>query len=186
MNFLDFIITNKSSIKIYEDNYLKESEIINIYGEDYCGKTSLCFYIIKQNPDKKIAYVCSENIDNIYIKKLQELSNNVYLTRCNEINELRKILEIMPIDLVIVDSLTAMAYIDNSKDIEQLFNLINNKKMNMIVVSQSRKYEGKEYFEHYKILNFFGQRIKVEKQDEYLILNQNKKININEIWNLKQ
>jgi RNase H-fold protein (predicted Holliday junction resolvase) len=79
-----------------------------------------------------------------------------------------------------------MAYIDNNKDIELLFNLINDKNINMIIVSQSRKYEGKEYFEHYKILNFFSQRIKVEKQEEYLILNQNKKINFNEIWNLKQ
>jgi archaellum biogenesis ATPase FlaH len=186
MNFLDFVTNKNNSIKLYDDNYLKESEIVNIYGEDYSGKTSLCFYIIGQNPDKKIAYVCSENIDRMYTDKLRELSNNVYMVHCNEINQLKKILEIMPIDLVIVDSLTAMAYIDNSKDIEQLFNLINDKNMNMIVVSQSRKYEGNEYFEHYKILNYFGQRIKVEKQDEHLILNQNKKINLNKIWNLKQ
>jgi predicted ATP-dependent serine protease len=186
MSFFDFITMNNNSIKLYDDYYLKESECINIYGEDYSGKTSLCFYIIKQNPDKKIAYVCSENLDNMYKNKLHELSNNVYLTHCNEVKRLIKILDIMPIELVIVDSITAMAYIDNNKDIELLFNLINDKNINMIIVSQSRKYEGKEYFEHYKILNFFSQRIKVEKQEEYLILNQNKKINFNEIWNLKQ
>jgi ABC-type dipeptide/oligopeptide/nickel transport system ATPase subunit len=186
MNFFNFIISNKDSIQIYDDNYLKESECINIYGEDYCGKTSLCFYIIKQNHDKKIAYVCSENIDEIYKNKLHELSNNVYLVHCNKIHELKTILEIMPMDLVIIDSITAMAYIDDNKDIEQLFNLINEKKMNMIIISQSRNYNGKEYFEHHKILNFFSQRIKVEKDKEYLILNQMKKINLNEIWNLKQ
>ena len=178
MNFLDFIIKKENFIKLYDDNYLKKSECINIYGEDYSGKTTLCLYIIKQNSNVKIAYICSENIDNMYINKIHELSNNVYLVHCNEINQLKKIIEIMPIDLVIIDSITAMSYIDNSKDIELLFNLIDDKKMNMIIVSQSRNYDGKEYFEHYKILNFFGQRIKVEKQDEYLILNKNKKIKI--------
>ena len=79
MSFSEAIEEPKQTIKIINDIILKEGDIVNIYGEPYCGKTSTCFYVVKQNPDKKILYVQAEQLTAHYEQKLNQLSKNVFI-----------------------------------------------------------------------------------------------------------
>ena len=181
-DFLDEKIDK--AIKIYDDNFLSSGECLNIYGDYYSGKTSLCFNIIKNNTDKKIIYLVSEILDPIYLNRLYELSvnDNIYLLHCINIKSLINILNKTPVEIVIIDSLTAMDYIEEKKDIEKLFKIIRNKNINLIMVSQIREYNNQQFYEHKKILDFFSFKVKVEKNDDYIVLNGNNKIKLKEIW----
>jgi predicted ATP-dependent serine protease len=183
MSFLDFInkIVNKG-IKIIDGVYLKQGESVHIYGEPFVGKTTMCFYIIKQNPEKSVVYVNSENLSPKYTRKLKTLSNNVYILNCFNIDWLLSILEQLHFDYLIVDSLTAMNYIANKKKLAELFDIVIDKKMNMVLVSQVRENKGRKYYEHRKLLNFMSYRIDIRKEGTEMILNDEHAIDFDEIW----
>jgi len=173
----------ENKIKIFGNNFLDAGECLNIYGDQYVGKTTLCFYIIKNNPNKNVVYVASEVLDPLYRTKLRELTNNkVYILDCFNVESLVKIIEEVPTDIVIVDSLTAMNYITNKKDLEKLFDVINKKRIHLILVSQIRSFDGKEYYEHKKILDFFSFKTKVEKKLDWIVLDNKEKIPFSDVW----
>jgi predicted ATP-dependent serine protease len=183
MSFLDFLSQNqKRSMKIFDDTFLNEGECINISGGPYVGKTTFCFYLVKQNKDMKIAYVQSESLSPKYQRKLKSISNNIYLIECFDIDKLKEILQKFEIDAVIIDSLTAMAYIDHKKKLMELFDIILNKKANMVIVSQTRNAGEQKYYEHKKLLNFLSYNFEIEKESDEMIINKELRIKYNEIW----
>jgi len=186
MNLLElFEDAIKRKIKLYDNIYLEEGESAHIYGEPYCGKTTLCFNIIKNNPHKKIAYVQSEKLEQRYLQKLYTLSKYVYLVdlNCSRTLSLPQILQLIPIDVIIVDSITALYAADDNDMIAQLLNTITTKNIFAVYVSQMREFNKKEFYEHQKTLNYFARRIKVEKVNDYMILNKKHKIKFDSIWN---
>ena len=173
----------EDKIKIFGNSSLDAGECLNIYGDQYVGKTTLCFYIIKNNPNKNVVYVASEVLDPLYRTKLRELTNNkVYILDCFNVESLVKIIEEVPTEIVVIDSLTAMNYIADKKDLEKLFGIISQKKIHLILVSQIRSFKGKEYYEHKKILDFFSYKIKVEKKLDCMVLDKKEKIPFSDIW----
>jgi len=183
MSFLDFVGKNNKSLRIYNNIYLREGESINIYGAQYVGKTSFCFYIIKNNSNKKIVYFASEILDKLYKKKLETIQENIYLVNNTNIKDTIDIINEINPELIIIDSLTAMQYISEKNNLSRLFNLVDEKRMNLVLVSQIRNYEGKEYYEHKKILDYFAYKINIETDGKHMILNKEYKIKYNEIWN---
>jgi len=183
MSFLDFLQSGKESkIKIVDDLYLRGGECINLYGDQYVGKTSFCFYVVKNNPKKKVIYVDTEILTPLYRDKLNSLSDNVYILKCSNIKSLKTLLKDLNADLIIVDSITAMNYIENKKEISDLFDFVEENKLNLILISQIREFNDKQYYEHKKLLDFFSYRIKTEKYEDSISLDNKYKINFNEIW----
>lgn len=183
MAFLDFLdkIIHKG-IKIIDGIQLKQGESVHIYGEPFVGKTTMCFYIIKQNPEKTVVYVNSENLSPKYTRKLKTLSNNVYILNCFNIDWLLSMLEQLRFDFVVIDSLTAMNYIENKKKLAELFDIVIEKKMNMVLVSQVRENKGRKYYEHRKLLNFMSYQIDIHKDGPDMVLNGEHRIEFEEIW----
>lgn len=186
-SFLDFLFPKKKTFVPYGDMWLHEGESLNIYGDALSGKTTICLHIIKQfntaNIDRQIAYVRSEPVDGKYFEKLKQLDkNNINLIETHDISHVSDMIKKINFGLVIIDSLTALKYIDLKKEIDTFFKIVEEKKMNAIVVSQGRYYYDKETYEHKKILDFYAFKVKIEKHDEKLILNNNSSIKISDVW----
>lgn len=183
MPFLDFFDKMVyKGIKITNNIFLKKGESLNIFGDSYVGKTTMCFYIIKQNPEKSVVYVNSEHLSPKYRKKLITLAKDIYILDCFNIDWLVSMLEQLKFDIVVIDSLTAMNYIENKKKLSELFDIITEKKINMILVSQIREYKGRKYYEHRKLLNFFSYKMHITKNKKEMILDDKIKIKFDEIW----
>lgn len=178
---MTFLVEKKDSIKLYADFYLKQGESLNIYGDSYVGKTTFCFYVIKRNKEKKIAYVASEPLDPCYRNKLESLAKHIYELPCINIKRIKELISEIPMDLIIIDSLTALEYIEQKKDLADFFKTIEDKNINSIVVSQIRNYKEKKSYEHSKLLNFCAYKAEIKKHDGFFIVDSNK-IDFNEIW----
>ena len=183
--FLNIINKSKKTLKIINDIHLKEGEILNIYGEPYSGKTSLCFYIMKKNINKNCLFVASEILDFNYLDILADIFKknkmDLYITNVSELWLIIDFIKEMPIDYVIIDSITAVK-IDDKKTIEKLYDIIQKKKINAIIVSQTRNYKGKISYGNSKLINFYSYKIKVEKNNDKLILNNKYSLDLNKIW----
>jgi ABC-type dipeptide/oligopeptide/nickel transport system ATPase component len=182
LSLIKLFNSSKKTLKIYEHKWIKEGEAINIVGEPYCGKTTTCFYIIKNNSIKNVIYIASETLDKNYKHVLHKICNSIYLLNMFDLRRINEIIEQMPIELVVIDSLTALRDMKSLKDLEKLFTIIQEKRINIIVVSQVRGFDDKIFYENKKILDFFSFRLNVEKQEDCFVLEKIIKIRYDEIW----
>jgi len=179
---IDAIDNKKNSLLIHGDMWLKEGECLNIYGDADCGKTTMCFEIVKNNPNKLCLYADTEPLTPHYRETLNKLAKKVYITNATKLQNITGYIMKLPVDFVVIDSVTALQYITDKKIIEDFFKAVEMKKINAILVSQLREYQNKEYFENEKVLNFYSYRLKVEKKDKDFVFNGNK-IETISIWN---
>jgi RecA/RadA recombinase len=173
---------SKKTLRITNNMQLREGEIVNIYGNPYVGKTTFCFYIVKQNLNKKCLYVASEELNETYKNVLKEINSNVFISYSKKLKNINNFVSVLPIDYVIIDSITALEYIENQKVIDEFFNIIITKKLNAIIVSQMKNYGNKETYEHNKLINFACYKLKIEKNNDQIILNGKNKIDFKEVW----
>ena len=146
---------NKETI-IVKDKRLLQGDIVNIYGEDYVGKTTECYDIIENNKEYSVMYFDTEN--SLY-PKLEEMAKEIDVLYSNEsnINNMLKMINntIGTIDYYIIDSITAVN--ENSvMKLMELFNTIKKNKKNLILVSQVRSINEKISYDYEKLINYYA------------------------------
>lgn len=173
MDFLDILGQRpKDTLKIYDDIILKEGEMVNIYGEPYSGKTLLCYWIMKNNPDKSVFYIDTESTPYPFLEKIGKEITLIY-SQHKDINTLIDIItkSIQYIDYIIVDSVTAMIIEKSENKLFELLSVIKKYKKNLILVSQLREYNEQKFYEYKKLLNFFSYKAEVNMEGGTLVVN---------------
>src|ERR1017187_5793449 len=151
-NFLDLIRHELiDTIEVFDNVYIKQGDIVNVFGDAYVGKTLFCYNIIKHNFDKTVLYIDTENSKYDLLDKLGEHIGIGYM-QVNEIDNIIKIINdsIELIDYFIIDSLTATDIEKNGNKLAELFDIIKNNNSNLIIVSQQREYKDVLFYENKK------------------------------------
>jgi hypothetical protein len=184
INFFNWLKPDKSkSLKIFDDVYLRQGEILNIYGEPYVGKTLFTYYIINNNINKSFMLFDTEN--SLY-PMLEEISKKVPVIY-SLINDLKNIKYMIwnfidKVDCFIIDSITAT---DVDNDIKQnilidIFNIVEKNNKNLIMVSQNRQNcKGQMFYEDKKIIDFMSYKAEVKDCENGCMVNNKYKINKN-------
>lgn len=162
MDFLNWIYSPQETIKV-NGKTLVEGDIVNLFGEDYTGKTKMCYDIIENNIEKAVLYIDTEN--SMY-PRLEELGKKtaILYSNFNKMSDIKKIIltSIVPIDYVIIDSLTAVELEKYSTDLLDLFNVIKKNNKNLILVSQVRSYKDQVSYGFKKLLNFYAYNFEIK------------------------
>jgi KaiC/GvpD/RAD55 family RecA-like ATPase len=185
IDFFSWLKPDKSkSLKIFDDVYLKQGEILNIYGEPYVGKTLFTYYIINNNVNKSVMLFDTEN--SLY-PMLEEISKKVPVIY-SLINDLKNIKYMIwnfidRIDYFIIDSITATDVVsDNIKQniLIDIIDIIEKNNKNLIMVSQNRQNtKGQMFYEDKKVLDFMSYKAEVKEVENGCIINNKYKINKN-------
>lgn len=156
MDFMNMFPEDNKETIIVKDKRLLQGDIVNIYGEDYVGKTTECYDIIENNKEYSVMYFDTEN--SLY-PKLEEMAKEIDVLYSNEsnINNMLKMINntIGTIDYYIIDSITAVN--ENSvMKLMELFNTIKKNKKNLILVSQVRSINEKISYDYEKLINYYA------------------------------
>lgn len=155
MSFLDILHTPKDTLDIFNGITLKEGDIVNIYGESFVGKTLFCYWVMHNNQTKTVAYFDTESSPYDVINKMIGEIPILYTVN----NDLDKILDIIQstidiCDYYVIDSFTATDFEQRKKTLLQICNVVKKNNKNLLLVSQIREYDGKQYYEYKKFLDF--------------------------------
>lgn len=184
MNFLDWFRQPKKTLKIFDDVILEEGEIINIYGEPYVGKTLMCYHIIKNNPNKTVMYLDSENSLYNTLENIGKKVSVIY-SLVNDLSLIKNMLKINIdiADYFIIDSITATDMEDGDKvsNLLQVINMIQIFNKNLIIVSQVRGINDRVIYENKKYLDYMAYKAEVKSIDGGCIVNNKYKINLQEV-----
>jgi hypothetical protein len=166
INFFNWLKPDKSkSLKILNDVYLKQGEILNIYGEPYVGKTLFTYYIINNNIDKIILLFDTENSLYPILEKMGKKIHIIY-SLTNDLNIIKNIIKtsLDIVDYFIIDSITATDLENNDKrsTLMQIFNLVQTANKNLILVSQVRGLDKRIFYENKRLLNFMAYKAEVK------------------------
>ncbi len=156
MDFMNMFSEESKETIIVKGKRLLQGDIVNIYGEDYVGKTTECYEIIENNKEYSVMYFDTEN--SLY-PKLEEMAKEIDVLYSNEsnINNMLKMINgtIKVIDYYVIDSITAVN--DNSViKLMELFNTIKKNKKNLILVSQVRSINEKVSYDYEKLIDYYA------------------------------
>lgn len=181
MNFMNWFHHQQDTIKIFDDVFLKEGEMLNIYGDSYVGKTLTCYYIIHNNPNKAAMYVDSEN--SLY-PTLEEIAKKtpICYSMTSDLGMISSMIQTYSdkIDYFIIDSVTALDVENEEKRyaLLRIFGMIENTKKNLIMVSQER-WNGRMFYENKKFMDYFAYKAEVKPTLDGCIINDRYCINKN-------
>ena len=116
-------------------------KVIEIFGKEASGKTTFLYYILNSLKLNTLLIDTEYSFDINYAKKKMNL-DNILITQENNISKIEKILnKINNIDVICIDSLTALNY-KNFNEIEnfiqKLKNLIRDKEIIIFITNQMR------------------------------------------------
>jgi predicted ATP-dependent serine protease len=156
MDFMDMFSEDNKETIVVKGKRLLQGDIVNIYGEDYVGKTTECYNIIENNKQYSVMYFDTEN--SLY-PKLEKMAEEIDVLYSNEsnINNMLKMIDdtTEAIDYYIIDSITAVNE-NNVMRLMELFNLIKKNKKNLILVSQVRSINEKISYDYEKLINYYA------------------------------
>ncbi len=156
MDFMDMFSEDNKETIIVKGKRLLQGDIVNIYGEDYVGKTTECYNIIENNKQYSVMYFDTEN--SLY-PKLEKMAEEIDVLYSNEsnINSMLKMIDdtTEAIDYYIIDSITAVNE-NNVMRLMELFNLIKKNKKNLVLVSQVRSINEKISYDYEKLINYYA------------------------------
>lgn len=156
MDFMDMFSEDNKETIVVKGKRLLQGDIVNIYGEDYVGKTTECYNIIENNKEYSVMYFDTEN--SLY-PKLEKMAEEIDVLYSNEsnINNMLKMIDdtTEAIDYYIIDSITAVNE-NNVTRLMELFNLIKKNKKNLILVSQVRSINEKISYDYEKLINYYA------------------------------
>jgi predicted ATP-dependent serine protease len=156
MDFMDMFSEDNKETIVVKGKRLLQGDIVNIYGEDYVGKTTECYNIIENNKEYSVMYFDTEN--SLY-PKLEKMAEEIDVLYSNEsnINNMLKMIDdtTEAIDYYIIDSITAVNE-NNVMRLMELFNLIKKNKKNLILVSQVRSINEKISYDYEKLINYYA------------------------------
>jgi len=156
MDFMDMFSEDNKETIVVKGKRLLQGDIVNIYGEDYVGKTTECYNIIENNKEYSVMYFDTEN--SLY-PKLEKMAEEIDVLYSNEsnINSMLKMIDdtTEAIDYYIIDSITAVNE-NNVMRLMELFNLIKKNKKNLILVSQVRSINEKISYDYEKLINYYA------------------------------
>lgn len=172
INFLDILQRQPEQTLKIINGFIKEGEIINIFGEPFVGKTLFCYWIINNNPRKSVFYFDTEASLYPFLNKAGKEINIIYTT----INDIKKIFECIKktinlVDYFVIDSLTATIMENNKNVLLNIFSFIKKNKKNLILVSQVREWNGQIFYDYKRFLNFFCYKAKIDEKGGKTFIN---------------